>query len=70
MSGRKRILIRHLVVWLAAVAVFFFLAEPLSEWLLPDMAGVETWLAVLAVGFLLTTIAFIISLIVALRRRR
>jgi len=63
-----RILIKYLVLWILISIGYFFISETVTNWLFPNVHGVETWLIVLSIGLIIIFIVIIISLIRGLRR--
>jgi hypothetical protein len=66
----KKIILRHLIIWLLLSVLFFFLSEPITKWILPEVHDVTIWLKVLASGLVLIFCALLISVIVAVVKRK
>jgi hypothetical protein len=62
----KKVILRHLIIWLLLSIIFYLLSEPITKLLLPGVHDVTIWLAVLAVGLILIFCVLTISLITTL----
>jgi hypothetical protein len=66
----RKIVLRHLAVWLTLSILYFFLAEPMINWLLPSIHDVEIWLTALALGLIFIFFVMVLSFIISVRRRK
>lgn len=66
----KKRLIVLLAMWLLTTALFVVCSEDILDMLLPNVHGVEQWLALLMYGVLGLFVAFVVALIVLWSRYR
>ncbi len=66
----KKRLIVLLAMWLVTTALFVVCSEDILDMLLPNVHGVEQWIALLMYGVLGLFVAFVVALIVLWRRYR
>jgi hypothetical protein len=66
----KKRLIVLLAMWLLTTALFVACSEDILDMLLPNVHGVEQWLALLMYGVLGLFVSFVVALIVLWSRYR
>ncbi len=66
----KRIILKHLLIWLILSVSFFFLAEPLVRLLFPGFHEVEIWLLAEFIGLIAILLIMTTSLIINIVRHQ
>lgn len=65
-----KIFLIHLLIWLLlSVIFFFFISEPLTIYLFPEIYDVTLWLPVLGAGLILIFIIMLTSYIICIIRQ-
>ena len=70
MKSITTFVLKYLAIWIILSICYFFSAETITYWIAPDFGGVETWLAVLAVGLILIFVLVTIAFFIGLKRRK
>lgn len=65
-----KLFLTHILIWSALFVCYFFVAEPLTVYLFPEIHSVELWVGVLGAGLILIFIIMLTSYLICFFRKR